>query len=274
MHAGRHRASDAAPVPSMPRLALLAVAVAVVALVAWLATTQVHRSSGGNSASASTQRSLNDAADTWVRDNVPIRSRLLTDGLAAPAGYHTGTLVTDGQDWRQFDYLITAQTKTPLADAPITTVWQSSTPAAVFDGAQVRRILLVPPEQIQRDRDADRTDRAKAGAALLRNPNVVASPDARVVLENGQLDLRAATVLTGIASQTHINLADVTVAGPEAAAGVPARSITVYATDPSRVSRLLGGFTAVFQPDQVSVGENGAIRLHWPLSFTPIPSVS
>jgi hypothetical protein len=69
-------------------------------------------------------------------------------------------------------------------------------------------------------------------------------------------------------------LNEIVVIAPEAAADMPARFVTIYSSDPAGFTRALSGVSAALAPEQVTVGENGAIELHWPISVTPMPSVN
>jgi len=40
------------------------------------------------------------------------------------------------------------------------------------------------------------------------------------------------------------------------------------------VTQALSGLSTAFAPDQVTLGENGAIDLHWLINVTPMPSVN
>jgi hypothetical protein len=248
---------------------------AVVGHVGWLAFT--HSGAGSRPDTASTtkqQRSVTTAGD-WIRANLPTGIHLLADRFDPPVGYQPVSLVTAGEKWDSYSYFVTATTTAPPAGSAMATVWQSSIAVAVFDDVQVRRILpLTPPDQIQRDHDADQVERKRAGAALKNNAQLMASPAAKAILATGQLDLRAAAVLTALVGQVPITLNEIAVIPAEAAANMPARFITIYSSDPAGVTRALSGVSTALAPDQVSVGENGAIELHWPLSLTPMPSVN
>ena len=145
----------------------------------------------------------------------------------------------------------------------------------IFSDGEVRYLLpQTPPGEILRNHEVDRVERLQAGAALQQNPHLMSSPAARDILAAGQLDLRAAAVLTAIVTQVPFALNEIVVIAPEAAAEMPARSITIYSADPAGFTRALSGVAPALAPDQVSIGENGAIDLHWPISVTPMPSVN
>ena len=124
-----------------------------------------------------------------------------------------------------------------------------------------------------RSRDADRADRLLAGTALLSNPRIDASPQAQSTLTVGGLDLRAASALTALAGAMDVEVADLEDVKAEAVAGMPARSMTIHVGDSGRASAVLSGMTSAFRPDQVIATPDGTFRLHWPLSFAPLPSI-
>lgn len=237
----------------------------VVAIFAYVAT-----SPGPGPATSAGPSDAAKAGD-WIRANIPPGTRLLSAGPSGPADYPTESLNATDQSWHAFTYLL-AGFGQPAGDAA--PVWQSSTPVAVFGHVQIRRILGVTPEQIVRARDADRTTRLQAGAQLLANADVVVSKTAGDVLRGGGLDLRAAAAVTVLAAKLPVTLNEIVVDPAEAAAGLPARSITVYVPDPRRAVLLLSGITGAMTPDVVKLGPNGEVALHWPLSLTPIPSVN
>jgi hypothetical protein len=273
---GRHRAR--APTPMRRRIIWMAVvgliAAGVIGYVGWLLPTRLHHQSTTDTASTTSRKSANDAANAWIATNLPKNTRLLVDGTTPPAGYPARSL-DEGVNWRDFDYLVTTTTTNPPPDSIVAPVWRQSVPAALFDSLEVRRILAgTPPEEIARIRDMDRINRLRAATALMSNPSLVVSPGAQPILARGDLDMRPASVLAGLAAQQHLTLNDIEVVPPEAAAGVPARAITIYATDPAEATRAVSAFAAPFQPDQVTVGVYGAIRLHWPLNFALVPLIS
>jgi hypothetical protein len=271
--AGRHRA--AAPSKSrLPRIGLvLLLAACVVGTVSWFFASHTVQPATPRSISAPAPPAPKDA-DDWMRANLPTSSRLLTDGTAAPVGYPTSSM-SEAQNWRDFDYLLTTQTGAPLPDAAAAPVWPWSTPVALFDGLQVRHIASDEgPDATPVDTNADLADRKRAGEALLLNPHLNVSAAARSELEKGNVDLRVGAVLSGLSSQFDLALQDVTPVPVEASAGTPARQVTIYTPDTGRAMRNLNAFDPALKPDRIVVGEFGAIGLHWPLSFSPIPSVN
>ena len=206
---------------------------------------------------------------------MPAGTHLLADGFDPPAGYQPVPLETAGSNWKNYRYLVTSTTSDVLADSALAPVWKSSTPVAIFSDVEVRYVLArTSPDEIRRNHDIDRIERLQAGAALQENPHLMSSPSAKDILAAGQLDLRAAAVLTALVMQVPFALNEIVVVAPEAAAEMPARSITLYSSDPAGFTRALSGVVTPMAPDQVTVGENGAIALHWPLSVTPMPSVN
>jgi hypothetical protein len=206
-----------------------------------------------------------------MRAELPTSSRLLTDGVAAPVGYPSSSL-PNAENWHDFDYLLTTQTSSPSPDAAVAPVWPSSTPVAVFDGLQVRHIAPEAAGERFNPGD-DLAQRQRAGAALLKNPNIDVSTDARPSIEAGELDMRVTAVLSGLSSQVKFALQGVTPVPAEAAVGTPVRAITIYPHDTVRAMKNIDAFDSALKPDAAVVGEYGSITLHWPLSFSPIPSV-
>lgn len=270
----RHRASASAGRRVFRITLALLAGLAVAGHVGWLAFTHTGAAPRPQAASTTTRQRSDAAAAEWIRANLPTGIHLLADAVDPPAGYQPVSLAAAGKNWTNYSYLVTATNTAPPADSALATVWKSSVAVAMFDDIQVRYVLaLTPPDQIQRDRDADDAERLRAGAALQNNPQLTSSPTAKAILATGGLDLRAAAVLTALVGQVPVVLNNIAVVAAEAAAKMPARSITIYSSDPATVTQALSGLAAAFAPDQVTVGENGAIELHWPISVTPMRSV-
>jgi hypothetical protein len=281
--AGRHRASGAESGDASGylkrrifRIALpLLAGLAVVGHVGWLAFTHTSAAPRPYPAGTRTQQHSGTAVDDWIRANLPAGIHLLADGFDPPAGYRSVALATAGANWKNYSYFVTSRTSDPSTGSTLATVWKSSTAVAIFDDVQVRYVLpLTPPDEIQRNHDLDRVERLRAGEALQHNAHLTSSPAAKHILATGQLDLRAAAVITALVNQAPVALNKITVVAPEAAAEMPARAVTIYSSDPAGVTRALSGVSPALAPDQVTVGENGALDLHWPLSVTPMPSVN
>jgi hypothetical protein len=270
---GRHRKAVAAArhrrwLATWAIVAAVLVVGGVVASIVW--TTASKRSAMESVASAT---AVDPDAAEWMRSNLPEGTTLLTDAQAAPPGFTNSPVGQPDQDWHAFDYLLTKPGDPPL-DTKVAAVWRASVPVAVFPTVQVRRIIQTAPEETLRTREADRADRLVAGTALLSNPHIMASPQAQTTLAAGGLDLRAAATLTAISGALDVAVVDIEQVKAEAAAGMPARSMTIHAVDPGRVNTVLSGLTAAFRADQVIVTPDGTFRLHWPLSFAPLPSVN
>lgn len=273
--AGRHRASAKSRRRVIGIAVTLLVGLALVGHMGWLVFTHSSAAPRQYPAFTRTQRHAAAAADDWIRANLPTGIRLLADGFDPPAGYPPVLLATAGANWSNYTYLVTSTKADPPAGSALATVWKSSTPVAIFSDVEVRCVLpLTSPAEIRRNHDIDRIERLQAGAALQENPHLMSSPAAKDILATGQLDLRAAAVLTALVTQVPFALNEIVVVAPEAAAEMPARFITVYSSDPAGFTRALSGVTPALAPDQVTVGENGAIELHWPISVTPMPSVN
>jgi hypothetical protein len=250
----------------MIRSLLMVLVVGVVGCLGWLAFAHINRLVPG----AALRQSSDSPVMAWILDNLPQDTRLLTDGPAPPVGYPSASWAAAGKRWHDFDYFLTNTTDPAAPDPTRAAVWQSSIAAAVFDNVQVRQIVE-NPDEIRQTREADRADRLQAGAALLQNPGIDPSPEAKTVLAYGGLDLRAATTLAALAGRLQVRLDDIGMVAAEAAAGVPARAIIIHTSDSAEAARIFGGLTAAFRPDRVTGAANGAVRVHWPLSLAPVP---
>lgn len=267
---GRHRRQAA--VRRRRQLIAGAATVAVVGalvIAGWLLTTRREHSAPPLTAAPTVE----PAAAEWIRGNLPSDTRLLTDGPSPPPDYTATPISASGIDVRNFDYLLTSPRSDPPPDAAVAPVWQHSIPVAVFEKVQVRRIERTPADAILRSREADRADRLTAGTALLENPGMVIAPQPEAILAAGGLDLRAAATLTAIAGATAVNLTDIEHISAEAAAGMPARSLAVQVADVGKANVVLSGLTVAFRPDRVVAAGDGVMRLHWPLSVAPLPSI-
>lgn len=221
---GRHEARS----PRSRRLGLLAVAVAV-ATAAWLVVVTEH--GNGPEPAAGTAAVLaptGQAAVSWVRANLSASARVLGEGpvvaALAAAGFPAESIATTGANWRDFNYVITSSAANALGPAR-----QSSSPVAVFAGLEVRQIVthdLVGLLQARLADRADRADRLMAGAALLRNPALASAAQPKTVLVDGDLDMRPAAVLVALGAQARVDLDAIDVVPAEAAAALPARSIS------------------------------------------------
>jgi hypothetical protein len=272
-HPGRHRKVTVAERPRrwLATWAIVAAVLVVGGVVASLVWTTTSNRSAMESVASAT--AVDPDAAEWMRSNLPDGTRLLTDAQAAPPGFPNSSVGQPDQDWHAFDYLLTKPGDPPL-DTTVAAVWQASVPVAVFPTVQVRRIVATAPDETLRTREADRADRLVAGTALLSNPSITASPQAQTTLAAGGLDLRAAATLTALSGSLDVDVVDIEQVKAEAAASMPARAMTIHAADPARVNTVLSGLTAAFRADQVIVTPDGTYRLHWPLSFAPVPSVN
>lgn len=267
---GRHRRAQktATSRTGWVVLAAVMVTVGVGGAVAWTTT---HEARGGG-ATVSAPATDRDVAD-WMRSNLPPDSLLLADGIVTPPELSSVSIGQPDLDWHDFDYFVTEPGEKPL-DTSAEAVWQSSLPIAIFPDVQIRQIVDGSTAEYLRSREADRADRLVAGTSLLANPNIVAAPAVASRLTEGGLDMRAASALTALAGAMRVEVAGVEDVEAEAAAGLPARSMTVRVVDTRRATTVLSGLTAAFRAEQVIATPDGAIRLHWPLRFAPLPSVS
>ncbi|MCG5431006.1 hypothetical protein LV457_01670 [Mycobacterium sp. MYCO198283] len=273
--AGRHRVPAAARRPLPLHAVVPAVAVAAAVLVGAGVLLTHRTATPAQPAPVSADATSDAAAHAWLADSLPTGSRILVDRVNPPAGFPAATVASAGQTWRSFDYLVTVETGTSVpSDSVVASVWPSSVPVALFERLQVRQIEGdVAPQELVRRQRSELADRVRAGVALSANPGITVTEQVADRLQRGEVDLRVTAVLSALAAVRHVTVDTVSDVPAEAAAGTPSREVTVYVTDPAPVTRQLGALGEALRPDQVTVRENGAIRLHWPLSSTPVPAV-
>jgi hypothetical protein len=212
-------------------------------------------------------------AETWVTANVAANAPLCADvALAAQLAQAGFTAVSscrsDGWvDKNQF-FVSTPDIRAAIAGGLALAVRRrASLPVARFGtgGARVEVRMLLPAAQAALSaRMARATDeRTLAGAALLHNPKVTATASARTALHQGQLDMRAATLLALLAARTRVRVDTILIRPPEAAAGRPARSITVSVADPAALTATMRMLTGDYVPARLTQVGGGATRLDW-----------
>jgi hypothetical protein len=149
----------------------------------------------------------------------------------------------------------------------------STAPVAVFGGAsdrvEVRMIVHAAASGLEVRLASDARDRAAAGSALTRNPRVMLDAALRRSLGRGELDLRAATVLALLAAKTDVHIAKIMTGGCEAAAGRPARTLTLTLRDGSALATTLHTLPAAYAPTGVTK-TGAATRLQWSVGLAPM----
>jgi hypothetical protein len=149
----------------------------------------------------------------------------------------------------------------------------SSVPVAVFGPAtrhvEVRMIVSGSASSLEHRMARDARDRLAAGKALLANHRLTAEPEPREVLRAGGLDIRAAAVLTLLAKKTDVNVSRLAVDQPEAAAGSPARTVTISLRDPKALSETLRMLPRAYTPSAVAQTSGRSRELTWSVGLAP-----
>jgi pyruvate/2-oxoglutarate dehydrogenase complex dihydrolipoamide acyltransferase (E2) component len=149
----------------------------------------------------------------------------------------------------------------------------SMLPVAVFGSGPTRvQVCQIEPEPaatLAARLSGLAHDETAAEAALLSNPRVHVAPAARRVLATRALDMRAATVIAQLAANTKVSIDAINQAPAEAAAGRPARALTVSVGQPAVLSDTLRMLPAVYAPLTVATRANGQTRIDWPIGLAP-----
>jgi hypothetical protein len=216
-------------------------------------------------------------AKTWVTANIAADTPLCADQAVAAqlgrAGFTAARSCGPTGSLGENRFVVsTPDIKAAIAGS-LAAGQRASLPVASFGtgAARVEVCLVVPGAQaalaarIKRDLH----ERALAAAALLRNPRVTATASARAALRRGQLDMRAATLLALLAARTPVRVDTIMIRSPEAAAGRPARSISVSVTDPAALTATTRMLTGDYTPARVTAAGGGATRLDWRVGLAP-----
>jgi hypothetical protein len=284
------------PLPTIVRRVPKPIAVACVVAVAGLITGGVTAylltrhggsarvgSARPSSAHARTVSTPVQQAETWVTTNVAADTPLCADRVVAAhlgrAGFTAVSTCRPDDRWDKNRFLVsTPDIHAAIAGSLAAEVEQkASLPVAVF-GAKTERVevrMVVPGAQaaLSARLARDVHERAFAAATLLRNPAVTATASARAALGRGQLDLRAAPLLALLAARTPVRVDTITIRPPEAAAGRPARSITISVTDPAALTATTRTLTGDYIPELVTAAGGGATRLDWAVGLAPNPDL-
>jgi hypothetical protein len=112
--------------------------------------------------------------------------------------------------------------------------------------------LRTPASGRRCDRARDTHDRRAAGRALLANPRVTTDPRLFAALRDGQLDIRAATVLALLATNADVHVIRLALDQPEAAAGRPVRRVTLSLRNTSALAQTLRMLPHQYAPSDIS----------------------
>jgi hypothetical protein len=220
------------------------------------------------------------AAATWAAQQLPHSAALLADTGAGPVLTGDGFVavaVAGGATPVPFEYVVsTPQLRaTAATNSGVASALSSSTPVAVFgsaaDQVAIRQASADPGAVVAARRAADQQTRLGAENELLKNPAVQVSDAARLALQAGELDLRAATVIAYLANSSHLEVVAVNLDPPEQAAGLPVRSVDIRIDTTSATQTVLAALPVSYQPMSVTPLSNGASRFVWPLEAEPMP---
>lgn len=288
----------ASPQRHAQALTRLLLAIGVLGVVAAFAFVVVQRTRARDDAAARQDTAqamsaapLTGAAATdaqtagWVVANLPRTSRLLADVSLRDAlvkkGFASNRVIDfdAGPADGHYDYVLAGPAaRTAEASAGSGSVlakaMSRSRAVAAFgsasDRVEIRQIL----SSTDADNPVDVSARAAAGRQLLLNPNVKASPEARTVLEAGDLDLRAATLIAAAASTTKVRLLDVPQDPAEDRAKAPVRSVRIAVDDQSALTNTLASLPVHYRPITPHLAADGTELITWVPDAAPEPPVS
>ena len=94
-------------------------------------------------------------------------------------------------------------------------------------------------------------------------------PNARALLVAGEVDERVMTTLVAVGATQPIEIRDFPADPAETAAGEARRSVVLRTDDPGgteEVTRLLDGQAPPYRPDDVTVADDGSVRVTWTIA--------
>lgn len=279
-------------------LTRLLLAIGVLGVVAAFVFVVVHRTQSQNdtavrqdaaakvpSAAGLTAAAAADAQTAgWVVANLPRTSRLLADVSLRDAlvkkGFASDRVIDydAGPARDHYDYVLAGPAARTGAAAAVpgsvlAEAMSRSRAVAVFgtsaDRVEVRQILSASDA----DNPVDVSARAAAGRQLLLNPNVQASPEVRTVLDAGDLDLRAATLVAAVASSTTVRLLDVPQNAAEERAKAPVRTVRLAVDDQAALTSTLASLPTQFRPLTPHLAADGSELITWVPDAVPEPPV-
>jgi hypothetical protein len=285
-------ARAAGPPPRARRPYLLAIGALLIAgcLVVGAITfvNRSHRRSHERPIPAAQTSAQVAAASRWAARELTHRARILADSRSRAilvaegfgnviVGPSTGGGAQPARAELSFDYVLAtpAMRAAARSNAAIARALNSSAPIAVFGTATqqvvVRQVRAGSIQRAQSNR-ANTAIRRSADRQLLANPAIHVHGAARAVLQTGDLDFRAATVLALMADSAHVAILSINVSEPEHAAGLPARSMDVRTDADEAVEAVLAGLPPSYAPATNIRQPNGANHLVWPIDLN-LPAI-
>jgi hypothetical protein len=116
-----------------------------------------------------------------------------------------------------------------------------------------------------------------AGTALGRNGDLTFTPEARALLVEGRVDERVMTTLVAIADLRPVEVTDFPADPAEVAAGEARRAVVLRTDDiggTTGIVRLVESQDDPYRPIEATVGEDGWIRVTWPIAALSAPPAS
>ena len=222
-------------------------------------------------------------AERWIQTNLPRGTTLSAEPRVASDlgvfGFTAAHAVkADGrglQSWETDEFIVSTPTIRDVVSRSLgpASTRMSTEPVAVFGGAaervEVRMIVHASASRLDDRLASDADDRATAGSELMGNPRVTLDATVRRPLGRGELDLRAATVLAVLAASTDVHIAKIVTDRSEAAAGRPARTLTLTLRDPGALAKTLRALPAAYAPAGVRTAD-GATQLTWSVGLAPM----
>jgi hypothetical protein len=217
-------------------------------------------------------------AEAWIKANLARDAPLSAEASVAAAldkqGFRAHTFRSGGP-WGADRFLVSSPAiRTDIARGLAASAARiSSVPLAVF-GALAGRVevrLIVPgrASSLEARLARDVRDRLGAGHALLANPRVTTDPGPQAVLRDGRLDMRAATVLALIATNTEVHVRDLALDKPEAAAGRPVRTVTLSLRNAAALTQTLRMLPHAYAPRDISAPVGASCELTWSVGLAP-----
>lgn len=268
-----------------PKLILVACMVVAVGLIAGVTAYLVsgHRGSapGGALPPSPHAKALTtpmQQAETWLMANVAADTPLCGDpAMVAQLGEARFTALSSCRPYGSIEndrfVVSTPDIRAAIAYRLAAVAGRKASLAVAVFGTGAERVevrMVVPGAQtaLSARLTRDLHERAFAAVALLHNPRITPTASARAALRRGQLDMRAATLLALLAARTPVHLDTIMIRPPEAAAGRPARSISISVTDPATLTTTTRMLTGDYIPAFVTP-TGSSTQLDWPVGLAP-----
>ena len=147
------------------------------------------------------------------------------------------------------------------ADSGLTAALAATAPVATFGSADaqvtVRQAVADSAAVVSAARPPMRALGARPSKSCCATRQCTPAATRRAVLQSGQLDLRAATVLAYLANSTTVQLTNVSPDAAEQAAGLPIRSVDVTIGAPAVMQTIVSGLPVAYQPASVTPPVDG-----------------